>query len=96
MENNNISIGEVTIILYDGEEMVKTFSGADQYDALFQLNRAIFESNSSVDAYEGLTFIISGIDKRLSLNTMVFHYCFAKSRITVPQLLDLLQSQEEQ
>lgn len=96
MENNNIPIGEVTIILYDGEEMVKTFSGADQYDALFQLNRAIFERNSSVDAYEGLTFIISGIDKRLPLNTMVFHYCFAKSRITVPQLLDLLQSQEEQ
>lgn len=96
MEKNNSSIDEVAITVYDGEEIVNTFNGTNQHDALFELYLAIFESCSSVNAYEGLTFTLSGIDQSLPLVTTCFHYCFGKGRITVPQLLDLLQSQEEQ
>lgn len=50
-----------------------------------------YDTCDDPDEYEGCKFTIRGTDKEYVNNGVLFHYCFDKGRITVEELLGMLE-----
>lgn len=63
------------------------FCGNNVEEALNQLSDWVFFKQDFTDL-EGCTFRIEGDDRLFEFNSTMFHYCFAKGRISVDKMLD--------
>lgn len=79
--NNQV---RVELLVPGGSEF---FVGCDVEEALSQLNDWAFFEQDFTDL-EGCTFQIDGDDRLFEFDGTMFHYCFAKGRISVERMLD--------
>lgn len=84
----NIFAGEVK--LYKGKNAYKQFLGFTKEETLAALSEFLFINNEEED----LTFSVRGYKDRFPVNLTFFHYCFAKGRISVDEMLDMLREEQ--
>lgn len=83
----NLFAGEVK--LYKGKNAYKQFLGFTKEETLAALSEFIFINNEEED----LTFSVRGYKGRFPVNLTFFHYCFAKGRISVDEMLNMLKEE---
>lgn len=63
------------------------YEGISPYTALQEM----WFDTCGTDEYEGCKFTVRGTEKEYVNNGVLFHYCFDKGRITVEELLGMLE-----